>query len=117
MKKLLLIVITDTLLQAKEGIPEEALGSIYTEALWFIGVITVMAIVSFIVSSRNAKRYESGMIEKRAQLKEKEKQERKEHISSKNSEVEERIATLSKLRDKGLLKESEFSVLKQHLRD
>ncbi len=115
MKKLLLIIITNTLLQAEKGIPEEALGPIYTEAVWFVGVITLMGIVSFVVSSRNAKRYEEEMSKKRAQLKKREDQERKENLLSRKSKVEDRITALSELRDKGLLKESELAVLKQHL--
>jgi len=112
MQRLLLIVITSTLLQAEKGIPEEALGSIYTEALWFIGVITVMGIISFVVSSRNAKRYEAEMALKQVQLKKKE--------TEKEAEIEKplflsRITELEELRDKGLLKNSEFSILKRHL--
>jgi len=112
MQKLSFVIITTTLLQAEEGIPEEALGSIYTEALWFVGVITVMGIISFIVSSRNAKRYEEEMSAKRVQ-EEKRGIEVEETLPD-NTTIN-RISELAVLRDKGLLKESEFSVLKRHL--
>jgi len=114
MKRTWLIVTTTALLKAEEGIPEEALGSIYTEALWFVAVIAVMAVISFVISSRNAKRYEKEMALKHAQEKESEVEE-KAQTSSLKSKRDDRITALSKLRDQGLLKESEFTVLKRHL--
>ena len=116
MQKTWLIFTTAALLEAKEGIPEEALGSIYTEALWFVGVIAVMSIISFVISSRNAKRYEEEMALKRAQQKERDiEEEHKEQAPVKKRETDDRIAALSKLRDQGLLKDSEFTILKRHL--
>ena len=114
MKRTWLIFTTTALLKAEEGIPEEALGSIYTEALWFVAVIVVMAIISFVISSRNAKRYEEEMTLKRAQEKESEVEDG-EQTSLIELERDDRITALSKLRDQGLLKESEFTVLKRHL--
>ena len=114
MQRLSLIVTTTTLLQAEKGIPEEALGSIYTEALWFVGVIAVMGIISFVISSRNAKRYEEEVALKRVKEREAEI-ENKALTPIRDPQKDDRIAALSKLRDQGLLKDSELTVLKRHL--
>ena len=115
-KRLFLLFTSSTLIEAAEGIPDEALGSIYTEALWFIGIIAVMALISYIISSRNATRYEEEMAVKRAQQKERELEEaHKDQALLRDTETDNRIAVLSKLRDQGLLKDSEFTILKHHL--
>ena len=114
MQKTWLIFTTVALLEATDGIPEEALGSIYTEALWFVSVIAVMGIISFIISTRNAKRYEKEMALKRIKKREAET-ENKKRSPLRDPQKDDRIAALSKLRDQGLLKDSELTVLKRHL--
>ena len=113
-KRLFLLFTSSTVIEAAEGIPDEALGSIYTEALWFVGVIAVMAIISFVISSRNAKQYQEKMAIKRTQEREIEIVN-KEYIPSRDSKIDDRIVALSKLRDQGLLKDNEFTILKRHL--
>ena len=104
-----------------EGIPEEKLASIYTEALWFVAVIAVMSLISFVVSSRNARKYEA---EQQVENMRKEKvildtqTQTKADTSLKQrdivQEVDQLIA-LSVMVEKGLLTEMEFQVFKKRL--
>ncbi len=104
-----------------EGIPEEKLGAIYTEALWFVGVIGVMAVISFVVSSRNAKRYEEQLArEKREVAVEKEKVDEVmvtpvDEQSLEDGSSVDRLLELSQLHKEGLLSEAEFMVFKKEL--
>ena len=106
-----------------KGISDEALGPIYTEALWFMGVVGVMAVISFVVSSRNAKKYEVEMLAKREREKREEVVKKraevvamvpKEEPEVKASEVD-RLLELSKLHKEGLLSKDEFMAFKLKL--
>ena len=113
-----------------DGIPDKALGAIHTEALWFVGVIAVMAVISFVVSSRNAKKYaekmarekreeESGKSEEARGKSEAERKKRKEVTEkSKGDESDssvDRLLELSKLHKEGLLSKEEFLTFKTEL--
>ena len=127
-----------------EGIPEEQLGAIYSEALWFVGVVAVMAVASFVISSRNAKKYEEKLAQekreestgKREEKREKSEErlgkseverEMREEESGKRKEEKEkrkgdesdssvdRLLELSKLHKEGLLSKEEFMTFKTEL--
>ena len=102
-----------------EGIPEERLASIYTEALWFVAVITLMAVISFVISSRNARKYEEEQLTHHTDIEEKDTVIEIEPDTSlaKSNIVEDvdRLIALSKLLEKGLLSETEFQVFKKQL--
>ena len=105
-----------------EGISDEALGPIYTEALWFVGVIAVMAVISFVVSSRNAKRHAEKMALEKHQEKVEVREDEAVETSIPSSAILEedassvdRLLELSKLHKEGLLSEAEFMVFKKQL--
>ena len=106
-----------------EGLSDEALGPIYSEALWFVGVIAVMGVISFVISSRNAKKYEIEMLAKREREKSEEVVEKRDEVvavaseeepESKESQVD-RLLELSKLHKEGLLSKDEFMAFKLKL--
>ena len=98
-----------------KGISDEALGPIYTEALWFVGVFAVMGVISFVISGRNARKHEAALLVKREQqaaavvavVPE-------EEAEDKESEVD-RLLELSKLHKEGLLSKDEFMAFKMKL--
>ena len=109
-----------------EGLSDEALGPIYSEALWFVGVIAVMGVISFVVSSRNAKKYAEKMaLEKREKRLEKSEEalEQREENLGKSTESQDdesdssvdRLLELSKLHKEGLLSKEEFMTFKTEL--
>jgi len=119
-----------------EGIPDKALGPIYTEALWFVAVIAVMAVISFVISSRNAKRYEEKLaLEKREESLGKSEEESgkgqeervkgEEELGKSEENLEtlddgrassvDRLLELSKLHKEGLLSKEEFITFKMQL--
>ncbi len=106
-----------TSLQA-DGINPDDLGSIYTEAVLFVALFTLMSVFSFIVSKKHAKKYT------------------REHSSPKQSSPEapnvtdsaissndavanedktDRLIALSKMLKEGLITEKEFQLFKQKL--
>jgi len=100
-----------------EGMDDAALESIYTEAAWFVAVIAVMSVVSFVVSRRNARKYEEQML--------REKEKKKEEVvdaptvqegdsDEKESEVD-RLLELAQLHKDGLLSHEEFMAFKMKL--
>ena len=102
-----------------EGMDEAALEGIHTEALWFVAVIAVMSVVSFVVSRRNAQKYEEKMRQQKAQ-----QQEKEAEVSVAETEVVEpqtdvlevdRLLELSKLHKEGLLSYEEFMAFKTKL--
>jgi len=106
-----------------KGISDEALGPIYTEALWFMSVVGVMAVISFVISSRNAKKYEIKMLAKREREKREEVVKKRAEVVTvvpeeepevKVSEVD-RLLELSKLHKEGLLSKDEFMAFKMKL--
>ena len=99
-----------------EGMDEAALEGIHTEALWFVAVIAVMSVVSFVVSRRNAQKYEEKMQEQKALQQE----EADREPASEASEAEEglevdRLLELAKLHKEGLLTQEEFMAFKMKL--
>jgi len=100
-----------------EGIDEAALEGIYTEAAWFVAVIAVMSVVSFVVSRRNARKYEEQM------LREKEKQKEepavvptvKEDDADEEASEVDRLLELAQLHKDGLLSHEEFMAFKTKL--
>ena len=101
-----------------DGISNEALGPILAEAAWFIGVIAVMAVISFVVSRRNAKKYDEKMAREKRQTLVDEKEVALAYseleLGESNSEVD-RLLELSKLHQEGLLSKEEFMAFKMKL--
>ena len=112
----LLILMINTLMA--DGISDEALGPILTEASWFVAVIAVMGVISFVVSSRNAKKYaEKIALEKKDEIaveKEAEATYSELALNQNDSEVD-RLLELSKLHKEGLLSKKEFMAFKMKL--
>ena len=106
-KWLLIPFITFTALQAKEVAPEE-LDAIYTEAIWFVAVFGVMAIISIIYSSRHAAQYTKDQAENIA--------EKKALSIEHTKQKEKRINELSELHKDGLLTQEEFLILRANLK-
>jgi len=107
--------ITNSSLHA-EGISEEALGSIYVEAMWFVGVFSVMAIISFVISSRNAKAYaQKEKLRKRTDEPKRVNVEKKEEADAENTVQIDRLIALSKLLKEGHITEAEFQQFKAKL--
>ena len=106
LKLLLLSLLTITSLKA-EGIDPEELNAIYTEAIWFVIVFGTMAIISFIYSSRHAKKYTQKQAGDVAQ--------KKVLAAERTKQREERLNALSKLLKDGLLKEEEFEILRKNI--
>ena len=98
-----------------KGISDEALGPIYTEALWFVGVFAVMGVISFVISGRNARKHEAALLAKREQqAAEVVTVVPEEEAEDKESEVD-RLLELSKLHKEGLLSKDEFMAFKLKL--
>ena len=85
----------------------EALSSIYKEAALFVVVGLVMSVVSYVVSSRHAKKY---AVENQKNIDAK-KEENKEIVKSK----EDRIEELLKMLDDKTITEDEFKMLKKRM--
>ena len=79
-----------------EGIPEEQLGAIYSEALWFVGVVSVMAVASFVISSRNAKKYEEKLAQEKRQERLGKREKREESTGKRKEKREKRKESLGK---------------------
>ena len=100
-----------------EGMDDAALESIYTEAAWFVAVIAVMSVVSFVVSRRNAQKYEEQMLRE----KEKQKEEVVDVPTVKESDADvkepevDKLLELAQLHKDGLLSQEEFMVFKTKL--
>jgi len=113
MKKLLFPLAALTSLHA-EGIGQDNLNSIYTEAIWFVAVFTVMSIISIIISKRHAKKYAEENPVKKNDLR-----QRSDEAAEKSSVLDRvetrRVTAWSKLVEDGLLTEKEFQILKQYL--
>ena len=101
-----------------EGLSDEALGPIYTEALWFVGVIAVMGVISFVISSRNAKKYAEKMALEKSEeaLVEIEVEPTFSELALDEGDSEvDRLLELSKLHKEGLLSKEEFMTFKTEL--
>ena len=114
MRWFVLSILTINSLRA-EGISDEALGPIFTEASWFVGVIVVMGVISFVISGRNARKHEAELLVKREQ----QAAAVVAVVSEEESEVQEsevdRLLELSKLHKEGLLSKDEFMAFKMKL--
>ncbi len=114
-----LLLLSVSLIAYAEGMDEQALSSIYTEAIWFVSVIMVMSVVSFFVSRRNARRYE----EKRLREHDKEKDEvvnvsvaeEEEPLDLTDAVSVEKLLELARLHQEGLLSKEEFMAFKSKL--
>ena len=115
MLKTILLLLLSLSLYA-EGMDEAALQGIYTEALWFVAVITVMSVVSFVVSRHNAQKYEEKMQrEKLLQQEETEDEPDLEEPEVEEGSEVDRLLELSKLHKEGLLTKEEFMAFKLKL--
>ncbi len=100
-----------------EGMDEAALEGIYTEAAWFVAVIAVMSVVSFVISRRNARKYEEQMLRE----KEKKKSEVVDVPAVKESDADvkepevDKLLELAQLHKDGLLSHEEFMAFKTTL--
>jgi uncharacterized membrane protein len=106
LKWLLLSLLSLTSLRA-EGIDPEKLSGIYTEAILFVAVFGTMAIISFIYSSRHARKYTEKQASAVAQ--------KKALAAEQTDQREERLQQLSALVKEGLLKEEEFQILRTNI--
>ena len=88
-------------------IPEETLSSIYIEASLFVLVILAMSIISYKISSKNAKEY---AIKNKKNIDAKREAEA-EVIKSKETRVEE----LQKMLDDDMITEEEFRMMRKRL--
>ncbi len=116
--KLLLSLLTLTSLQA-EGIDQESLGDIYTEAIWFVAVFALMSIISFVVSRKHAKEYAQKNPSPKQSSPEK-PDEPAEEISANPTDTGkneiDRLTELSKMLKDGLLSEEEFQILSKSMK-
>ncbi len=107
MKLLLLPIAAFTSLNAAAIAPDE-LDSIYTEAIWFVAVFSVMSIISIVISKRQAKKYaeENPVV--------KNKIEEVSALHTKRIIATDRVDALSKYVESRVLTEEEFQILKQY---
>ena len=114
MLKVSILVLMSLSLYA-EGLDDAALQEIYTEAMWFVAVIAVMSVVSFVISRRNAEKYEEKVrLEKMAKKEEVVVSTKSQPTTTKGSEVD-RLIELSKMYEEGLLSKEEFMAFKLKL--
>jgi choline-glycine betaine transporter len=105
MKIFIISLITAISIYAREA-NEQELHSIYNEAILFVAVFTLMSVISFIVSKRQAKKY--------MQHKDLEKDDESDSVEvQKRSEAQIRVEELEKMCRDGLLTQAEFEVLKE----
>lgn len=120
MLKLLLPIFLFSLAHAKE-LDANDLGSIYKEAVFFVAVFGVMAIISIIISKKNADKYEiENPIEERKAAKQKLRDEElknqfKMRALDKDGDKIDRLMELSKMLENGIIDEEEFFSLKQSI--
>ena len=86
---------------------QEALNSIYIEAVAFVLVILTMSIISYRMSSKHAKEY---AIKNQKNI-EARKEAQKDEIKSN----EERVQELQKMLDKNMITEDEFLMMRKRL--
>ena len=104
-----------------EGISEENLNSIYTEAVAFVVVIGFMSLVSLYYSKKHAKEYEinNPIEDRRAAIKKAEDEEIKNQFImrtvDKNGNKVERLVELKEMLDDGLITKEEFQVFKEKI--
>ena len=101
-----------------EGIDPEALGGIFSEAILFIAIFTVMAIISLMISKRSAKKYESDhSVKERKEGRIKDELVHKFLNSSSIKIVGKKVKheeLLKKLKHEAITQE-EYQILKEHL--
>jgi acetyl-CoA carboxylase carboxyltransferase component len=118
--KLLLPLLTLSSLYA-QGISDENLNSIYTEATAFVIVIAFMSLVSIYYSQKHAKAYEeeNPLQERKAAIqKEKEEELKNQFVMrtlDKNGNKIDRLLELQEMLKEGLINEEEFQVLKEKI--
>jgi len=88
-------------------IPQETLENIYMEAGLFVLVILIMSIISYKISSKNAKEY---AIKNQKKI-DVAKEEKAKSVKSK----EARIVELQKVFSDGMITEDEFKMMKNRL--
>ena len=104
-----------------EGISEENLNSIYTEATAFVVVIGFMSLVSLYYSKKHAKEYEiqNPIEERKAAIKRAEEEELKNQFImravDKNGNKIDRLLELKEMLDDGLITPEEFQVFKEKI--
>ncbi len=121
MKKqlLLLSLLLNTLFA--EGISDENLNSIYTEATAFVIVIGFMSLVSIYYSRKHAKAYEEEhpIQERKAALKKAEEEKLKNQFVMRavdeNGNKVDRLLELKQMLDEGLISKEEFQVFKEKI--
>ena len=104
-----------------EGISDEKLNSIYTEAFAFVVVIGFMSLVSIYYSRKHAKEYEEDnpIEERQAAVKKAEEEAIKNQFImrtvDKNGNKIERLVELKQMLDEGLITKEEFQVFKEKI--
>ena len=100
-----------------EGMDDTALEGIYAEATWFVAVIAVMSLFSFVISRRQARKYEEEQRLKKLEQKEDILNEPVlDEFTDVDSESEvDKLLELSKLHKEGLLSKEEFMAFKLKL--
>ena len=115
MLQILLLLFLSLSLYA-EGMDEAALEGIHTEALWFVAVIAMMSVISFVVSRRQAQNYEEKMqLKKTLQQKEPGCETASEASEAEEGLEVDRLLELAKLHKEGLLTKEEFGAFKMKL--
>ena len=116
MKPLILIFVVASAFA--EGIDPEALDSICSEAILYVTIFSIMSIISYVISKKNAKKYEE-----EHSLKERKDANRKEeledlYLSTMTKENDDKIAKLKELSEMlkdGIINKEEFDILKDSL--
>ncbi|WP_373036124.1 hypothetical protein [Sulfurimonas sp.] len=101
-----------------EGIDPNALDSIYNEAILYLTIFSIMSIVSYVISKRNAKKYEQEHSLKDRKAANKKEELEDFYLSTMTKENEDKIAKLkelSKLLKDGIITKEEFDILKESL--
>jgi hypothetical protein len=101
-----------------QGVDAQEMDSIYSEAILFVSIFSVMSIVSFVVSKRNAKKYEQqNPLKERKDAKKKEELEDL-YLNTTTKENKDKIAKLvelSQMLKEGIINKEEFDILKDTL--
>nr|WP_321265979.1 hypothetical protein [uncultured Sulfurimonas sp.] len=97
MKKTILILFILLLPLYANSVTQNELNGIYKEAILFVAVFGIMAIVSYIYSTKHAKEYKS-----------------KKRVVKEKSSYDKRVEQLLDLYEKKLLNRKEFELLKDY---
>ncbi|WP_373000289.1 hypothetical protein [Sulfurimonas sp.] len=101
-----------------QGLGSTDLSGIYNEAILFFTVFALMAIISFVISKRNAKKYElEHSIEDRKDARRKDDLIHT-HLNSSSIKVMGKKAKAEELLKRfnlGIIDEEEYKILKEHL--